>query len=369
MGQGASSGLGAHHALPATAAIDWLLREAAASPSPGTLLAELCNKLARSEDLPVSSVLLTIAGLDPMVSRTRLRWQRESGRVVEEIAFHGMALETPSSELDSLRYPLAGANYEIEWFAVQAGGFTPQDRAYVEAVCVALAAPLQVVVGRSITRRLLQTYLGQRCADKVLSGAVRRGSGEVIEAVVWISDLRDFTTLSEALPPDQIIMVLNDCCARLVGAIQPFGGEVLKFIGDGLLAIFPLASRGASAACDAAIAAVRSARQGMALLDAERLRLGLRALPFGVGLHLGAVVYGNIGAPDRLDFTAIGTAVNVASRIEQLCRPLACPVLISEDFARRCTANLATIGRHSLRGATQAVELFTLHELAQEPPD
>jgi adenylate cyclase len=151
-----------------------------------------------------------------------------------------------------------------------------------------------------------------------------------------------------------------------VVAIQPFGGEVLKFIGDGLLAIFPLAPRGERAACDGAIAAVRAAREGMARLDAERLRVGLPPLPFGIGLHLGAVTYGNIGSPDRLDFTAIGPAVNLASRIENLCRPLDRPVLISEDVATRCSTKLTPMGKHSLRGSAQPVALFTLPELAPE---
>jgi len=341
------------------------LRDGASVSSPGALLGALCNKLLL-EGLGISSAALTIASLDPMVSRTRLRWQHEGGRVLEEVLLHGMAFDTLSTDVDCLRLTFPGTNHEIEWCAGRTEDFGPKERDYLEAVCVAMAAPLQVVVERGITRSLLQTYLGRRSADKVLSGAVRRGIGEVIEAVVWISDLRDFTLLSEALPPDQIIRALNDCCARLVGAIQPFGGEVLKFIGDGLLAIFPWAARGERAACDAAIAAVRAAREGMARLDAERLDVGLSPLPFGVGLHLGAVVYGNIGAPDRLDFTAIGTAVNVASRIERLCRPLACPVLISEEVANRCTAHLAAVGRHSLRGTTQAVELFTLPELAPE---
>ncbi|HTW86598.1 MAG TPA: adenylate/guanylate cyclase domain-containing protein, partial [Candidatus Binataceae bacterium] len=228
-------------------------------------------------------------------------------------------------------------------------------------------APLQVLVGRDLTRNLLQAYLGRRSADRVLNGTVRRGTGEMIEAVVWISDLRDFTRLSETLPSDQVITALNDCCARLVGAIHPFGGEVLKFIGDGLLAVFPLAGRDATGACDAALAAVRASRDGMGRLDAERIHAGLPPLPFGVGLHLGAVMYGNIGAPDRLDFTAIGPAVNLASRIEGLCRPLGCPVLISEAVSAACSVRLATLGRHSFRGSTHPIELFTLPELVPAP--
>jgi adenylate cyclase len=199
-------------------------------------------------------------------------------------------------------------------------GFETKTRKYLNAIALAMAPALQAVVEKEISRSLLQAYLGRRVADRVLNGTIRRGTGEMIDAVVWISDLRDFTRLSETLSSSQLIMALNDCCARLVGAIQPFGREVLKFIGDGLLAIFPVAPKGEGAACNAALSAVRAARDGMARLDRERLNMNLPPLPFGVGLHLGPVVYGNIGAPDRLDFTAIGPAVNVGSRIMQGAR-------------------------------------------------
>jgi class 3 adenylate cyclase len=330
------------------------------------LLGELCKHLV-AEGLPLSNGALTVASLDPVVFQTRLRWRREDGRVVEEILLHGMASKTTVASLDVARLTLAGTNHEIEWRTSRPGGFTSDELFYLEAICLAMSAPLQVVVGRGLTRNLLQAYLGRRSAEKVLSGAVRRGIGEVVEAVVWVSDLRDFTALSETIPPDQLVTALNDCCSRLVGAIQPFGGEVLKFIGDGILAIFPLAGRGAVAACDAAIAATRAAREGMTRLDAERVRLGLSPLPFGLGLHLGAVVYGNIGAPDRLDFTAIGSAVNVASRIEGLCRLVACPVLISAEVADFCSIPLTALGRYSLRGSAQPVALFTLPELVSGP--
>lgn len=329
---------------------------------PGALFAELCSRIV-GEGVPITGAVLSLTSLDPVVARTRIRWNREGGRIFEEVMLHGMAASVAGIESNAVRSAVPGTEYEIEWRTERVGGFTSEQLACLDAVCIAVSAPLQVVVGRGLTRNLLQAYLGRRSAEKVLSGAVRRGVGETIEAVIWISDLRDFTLLSETLSSEQIITALNDCCARLVGAIHPYGGEVLKFIGDGLLAIFPLAARGERAACDASIAAVRAARQGMALLDAERIRVGLPALPFGVGLHLGAVTYGNIGAPDRLDFTAIGPAVNTASRIEGLCRPLGFPVLISEDVANKCGISLAAVGRHPLRGAAQPVELFTLPEL------
>jgi adenylate cyclase len=351
-------------ALPQTATIDWLLRSAAGVASPAMMLAEVCGRLIK-EGLPIAAAVLSVASLDPLVARSRTRWRRSDGRVGEEIQFHGMAAvaERPSNAA-SLKFTLPGTEHQMELLPEGAVGFDEQTRDYLQATSLAMASPLQAVVERGIARSLLQAYLGRRSAERVLSGTIRRGTGEVIDAVVWISDLRDFTQLSETLDSAQVIAALNDCCARLVGAIQPFGGEVLKFIGDGLLAIFPVSPRGESAACAAALAAVQAAREGMARLDRERNGANLPALPFGVGLHLGPVVYGNIGAPDRLDFTAIGTAVNVASRIEGLCKRLAYPVLISEAVAARCDASLASVGSHSIRGSATPIALFTLPELA-----
>jgi len=260
-------------------------------------LGGLCDRLAQ-EDVPIASALLMVASLDPMVARRRMRWRREGARVSEEIQFHGMmAVTEVAADSASLRFTLPGSQHQIEWLAQGPQGFDAKIREYLESITLVLAAPLQAVVERGISQSLLRAYLGRRSAERVLSGTVRRGTGEVIDAVVWISDLRDFTQLSETLDSDQVITALNDCCARLVGAIQPFGGEVLKFIGDGLLAIFPVAPKGESAASNGALAAVRAARDRMARLDLERVNANLPPLPFGVGLHLGPVVFGNIGAP------------------------------------------------------------------------
>jgi adenylate cyclase len=351
-------------ALPTTATVRWLLHESTGAATPGTLLNEVCNRLM-AEALPIKRALLKLASLDPLVAASRLLWESDKGRVIEEVLLHGMpSLGNTIDSPNVLRITFPGTCHEIEWTADGAARFSREQRLYLETVSLVMAAPLQVVVRREETRNLLRAYLGQRSADKVLGGSVRRGAGEIIEAVIWISDLRDFTLLSERLMPDQVIMALNDCCARLVGAIHPFGGEVLKFIGDGLLAIFPLAAHGTKAACTAALSAVRAARQGMALLDEQRVHNGLPPLPFGIALHLGAVMYGNIGAPDRLDFTAIGPAVNLTSRIEELCRKLKCPVLISEAMSSQCSELLAPMGLHSMRGVMEPVTLFTLPELA-----
>jgi adenylate cyclase len=351
-------------ALPQTRAIDWLLRSAAGVGSPAAMLGALCDRLVE-EGVPISSALLTVARLDPMIARTRMRWRRSDGRVAEEIQFHGMAaIVEEAADASSLKLTLPGTHHQIEWLVQEPEGVGAETHEYLQAITLAMGAPLQAVVEREIGVSLLRTYLGRRSADRVLSGTIRRGTGEVIDAVVWISDLRDFTQLSETLGSDGVITALNDCCARLVGAIQPFGGEVLKFIGDGLLAIFPVASKGEEAACNAALAAVRAARDGMGRLDRERMAANLPPMPFGVGLHLGPVVYGNIGSPDRLDFTAIGPAVNVASRIEGLCRELSLPVLISESVASRCGSPLHAVGSHSIRGSNKPIGLYTLPEIA-----
>jgi adenylate cyclase len=348
--------------LALTPAVRWLLREAAFAAGPAELLAGLAERMV-AEGLPVARATLSVASLDPLLAGSDFQWRRETRRVLETPRFHGAAALAPAEPIAGLALNIDGTDHRLTLASADSGAFDELACARVRDLVLALAAPLLAVVGRATTQSLLQAYLGRRSAGRVLAGAARRGTGEVIEAVIWLSDLRDFTALSEQLPADQVIAALNDSCSRLAGAIQPLGGEVLKFIGDGLLAIFPLSERGAAAATAAALAALRSARAGMARLDAERSRAGLPTLPFGVALHVGAVMYGNIGAPDRLDFTAIGPAVNLASRVESLCRPLGRPVLISSGFAARCTEVLVPLGAQALRGVAEPVELFTLPEL------
>jgi adenylate cyclase len=208
----------------------------------------------------------------------------------------------------------------------------------------------------------LEAYLGRRSAARVLAGPLRRGVGETIEAALLFADLRGFTALSESNPPSAVISALDAWFDRIALSVHAFGGEVLKFIGDGVLAIFPVAGGSPRGACDAALNAVSAARAGMAHLDEARLREGLAPLPFGVALHLGEILWGNIGAADRLDFTAIGPAVNLVSRLEGLCRPLDKAVLISGAFAAETGTPLIPVGTHALRGIASPCPVFTLPE-------
>ena len=224
------------------------------------------------------------------------------------------------------------------------------------------AAPLAALVTRSTLAALLETYLGRRSAAQVLNGRLRRAAGETIRAVLLYGDLRGFTEFSEATPPTAVVAALDAWFDRIAGAVHAFGGEVLKFIGDGVLAIFPVGDDEPSAACDAALRAIAATRAGMKRLDEERARQSLPPLPFGMAVHLGDMLWGNIGTADRLDFTAIGPAVNLVGRLEGLCKPLGHNVLVSAAVAAETTTALIPLGTHSLRGIANPCAVFALPE-------
>ena len=199
-----------------------------------------------------------------------------------------------------------------------AGPFGPAEAERLRQAARFVVAPLAAPAARAAMAALLEAYLGRRSAARVQAGALRRGIGETIRAALLYADLRDFTALSETSEPAVMIAALDAWFDRVAGAVHAFGGEVLKFIGDGVLAMFPVTGAPAEA-CGAALRAVSAARAGMAHLDAAPQARGLPPLSFGAALHLGEILWGNIGAADRLDFTAIGPAVNLVSRLEGLC--------------------------------------------------
>ena len=352
-------------ARPRNALISWLQHEASRSADPGALLAGLCEKIVEA-GLPLRAAALTIQTLHPLIAGSTFSWQRGRADALEMPLFHGMSSATTAPDRDGLDLAITfsdGGRHRLAFTGDRPEGFDRAQRAALRRVARMLAAPLEIVVTRQAAATLLATYLGARSGRRVLAGAVQRGDGETIHAVLWYSDLRGFTALSESLPRDRVIALLNAHFERLAAPIKAFGGEVLKFMGDGLLAIFPTEPAGAARACDLALRAARGARAGMAALDSERIAAGERPLAFGLALHLGDVMHGNIGAPDRLDFTVIGPAVNLVSRLEALCKQLERPVLISAAFAAACAEPLAPIGSYGLPGIAQPAEVFTLAEL------
>jgi len=224
-----------------------------------------------------------------------------------------------------------------------------------------LALALKSIAFMRITHTLVETYLGRDAGERVLSGRIRRGVADRIGAALWFSDLRDFTRIAEQASAEQLIPFLNDYAEAIITAIDGAGGDVLKLVGDGILAVFT--QDDAAARGGAAIAAAREARRRVAELSRKRAADGLPVTDFYLGLHVGEVFYGNIGSTARLDFTVVGPAVNETSRIAALCRSLDQPVLASAAFfeqARGAHRELVSVGRYALRGVRLPQELFTL---------
>jgi adenylate cyclase len=347
--------------LPAPLA--WLVDEAAASPGADRFLAELGGRLV-AEGLPLAGGALTLVLPHPIIAHRTWLWRAESGAVIEHLGFAGAPSGNAGRDwlvrlgpVQEYRVGAAPDGALLGWAGT--GPFAPDEAARLRQTARFAIAPLAAVATRAAQAALLEAYLGRRSAARVQAGALRRGTGETIRAVLLCADLRDFTALSEATEPAAMIAALGDWFDRIAGAVHAFGGEVLKFIGDGVLAIFPVAGAPAEA-CEAALRAVVAARAGMAHLDAVRIAQGLPPLPFGAALHLGEILWGNVGAADRLDFTAIGPAVNLVSRLEGLCRPLGRSVLVSGAVAAEAAAPLLPLGEHSLRGIATPCEVFTV---------
>jgi adenylate cyclase len=353
----------------------WLVDAAAETPTSERFLANLGSRLIK-DGAPLAGGALTLASPHPLIARRTWLWRAGNGEVVEALGFVGGALSAAAADSppgESGRRWLAGLaagpvhedlieprldGPRLGWVGPRP--FTSDEADRLREAARFAAAPLATLTARATLTAALEAYLGRRSAARVLAGPLRRGVGETIEAALLFADLRGFTALSESSPPSAVISALDAWFDRIAGSVHAFGGEVLKFMGDGVLAIFPVVGGSPRNACDAAVRAVSAARTGMAHLDEARRREGLASLPFGAALHLGEMLWGNIGAADRLDFTAIGPAVNLVSRLEGLCRPLDRTVLISGAFAAETTAPLIPLGEHALRGIAARCAVFTV---------
>ena len=222
-----------------------------------------------------------------------------------------------------------------------------------------VAVNLEVQALRFTARTLLDTYVGRQAGARVLDGAIRRGMGETIRAIIWLCDLRGFTSLSEQMPRDELIELLNEYFGSMCAALDANGGEVLKFIGDALLAIFPiLDDDDQPSVCARALAAAENAQAALAAVNAARADAGEARIEYGIALHVGDVMYGNIGGENRLDFTVIGPAVNLAARIEGLCRDLGRPVLLSASFVAASGLAAQHLGAFALKGLSAPQQIY-----------
>jgi adenylate cyclase len=366
--------------LPSTLA--WLVDEAATVRGADLFLAALGARLI-ADGVPLAGGALTVTAAHPIIAQRTWLWRAETDAVIEALSFGALGRPAPGSDAEA-------GKVGRDWLAGLGTGLLHEDVAgaapaspapdaprlawalsrplaagegtLLRQVARFAAAPLAALGWRATLAALLEAYLGRRGAAQVLAGRSRREPGETIHAALLFGDLRGFTELSESQAPEAVVTALDAWFDRIAGAVHAFDGEVLKFIGDGVLAIFPVGARSPSAACDAALSAVRAARAGMAHLDEARRRQGLPSLHYGLAVHLGDMLWGNVGTADRLDFTAIGPAVNLVSRLEGLCRPLGRSVLVTGAVAAATATALVPLGEHALRGIARPCAVFTLPE-------
>jgi adenylate cyclase len=261
--------------------------------------------------------------------------------------------------IQGLPYSTGDIGY-ISWATRAPEGFSDESLAALAELAPHLAQRIELASAYHATQALLEVYLGHNAGQRVAQGGFRRGSGELIDAAIWFCDLRDFTSLSEQSTPQAMVKTLDEYFDHVAGAVMVRGGEVLKFIGDAILAIFPVADD-AQRACQSALMAAEEALSSLRGLNAERHTRGEVPLSIGVALHVGQVMYGNIGARGRLDFTVISSAVNEACRLESLCKPLKVPLTLSEAFVQMARPEtVVELGQHTLKGVRAPIRVFTL---------
>lgn len=250
----------------------------------------------------------------------------------------------------------------MSWASNAPQGFEDKDLDLINTALPHLGLALKSAASTRVSKDLMRVYLGRDAGRRVLSGEIRRGSLQQIDAVMWNFDLEGFTSLSEELPGADIIDMLNDYLAVAVGVVHDNDGNILKFMGDGLMAMFDVGEIDEDAR--AALKAVPMLQQRMKALSARREANGLPVANFTLALHAGEILYGNIGSETRLDFTVIGPAVNQTARIAGMHRSLGQRILISDDVARAaqpCGQDLISVGRYMLRGVPEPKELFTVY--------
>ncbi|MBT5416310.1 MAG: adenylate/guanylate cyclase domain-containing protein [Rhodospirillaceae bacterium] len=378
-------------------AIRWLAVEGRRISKTRDLLQILCDHLV-DQGLAIAWVRVAIRTLHPQVFSYGYEWRHGQAEVREVGLEHGIAtspqylnsplravfeqglvirrsLEPPadltefgiladlreSGLSDYIVFPVefgAGRNNSVSWATDRPGGFSEDEIALLSDIVPILSTILETQSTRRTAGALLDTYLGRDPGGRVLEGTITRGEGEALRAIVMACDLRDFTPYSDTRESGEVIEALNDFFDAAGGPITARGGEILKFIGDGFLAIFRIDDDCATASAQAALAAVDEARANVHALNRRRAATGLSELRFGTALHAGEVVYGNIGTADRLDFTVIGPAVNLAFRLEALTKELGRAPLLSADFARLCEVPTEPLGAHALRGLSEPVEVF-----------
>ena len=384
----------ADEALDIQPVIDWLIEGARPARLPQDVLANTCQRTVAA-GLPLYRVGVFVRTLHPNVLGRAFIWQADTGAVEVSEAAHDLlesetflkspirvvfaehvevrrrladpacAMDFPILEdlrkegaTDFVAAPLRFVNGEVHAasFATRrAGGWRDTDLAALRRLLPPFTRVAEIYASMRKAQNILDAYLGPNAGAKVLAGQIKRGDGEDIDAVIWFCDLRDSTPLADSMSRREFLALLNEYFECVLGPVLERQGEVLRFIGDAALAIFPVQGRPAEA-CAKALAAAREAFARMDKLNKKRHS----PLRFGIGLHLGELTFGNIGTPSRIEFTVIGAAANEAARIEGLCKRLGVDLLVSARVARALPEAWRSLGSHTLSGVGDKMELFTL---------
>ncbi len=381
--------------------VSWVVRDAWMSKSSRDLVMRFSDAMIAA-DIPLWRIRLLVRTLNPLLFAIVYSWQRGADEVTNFEISHEILqgeqylkspfamvingeggvrrrLEGPGARLDFpvledlvaegatdyVAMPLRFSDGQLNILTLvsdRPGGFSTEELGQIYEILPVLSRMFESHALRLSSATLLRTYLGSDAGQRVMDGLVKRGDGEDIHAAIWITDLRDSTGLAASLSRDDYLSLLNSYFDSVAGAVLDHGGEVLKFIGDSVLAIFAIddPDRKEPEACARALAAANAASRQFAAVNERRAADGAPPLNFGIGLHRGDLTYGNVGTAKRLDFTVIGSAVNEASRIEGLSKTLNRQILISAAFRDSVPDTLISLGHHSLRGVTGEREIFGL---------
>ena len=379
---------------------EWLIDGGRTSPVPANMIDELCQRLTAA-GIPLSRVGFYIRTLHPDIFGRNFLWKPGEEVALGTVDFdiqgtpefnasplsivfrEGREVRCRADGIESHRFPIVedlraeGATDYValpliyvngfvnatSWTTKQEGGFTDEQLAALRSILAPLARLVEVIGLRRVATTLLDTYVGNRAGEKILGGQIRRGHTESMNAAIWLSDLRGFTALSDRLPSETVVDILNLYFDCQVAAIKAHGGEVLKYMGDGLLAVFPIDEYvgDSQQVCARVLEAARQTRAGV---EAMQYAIGdtVERFRFGVALHVGQILYGNIGGGSRLDFTCIGPAVNLAARLEKLTGRLRRTIVASEGFAGICSGGWRDLGEFPIAGFAKAQRVYGLFD-------
>ncbi len=379
---------------------DWLIDGARSAPTPPQMMAEACERLVRA-GLPLWRVGVFVRTLHPDIFGRNFIWRPGAEVEVGTVDFaildspefqssplaivfrEGIEVRARSDDPESKRFPIVEdmraegvtdyialpllfmdrAVHASSWTTKQAGGFSEEQLNALRSVIAPLARYIEIVSLRRTASLLLDTYVGNRAGERILGGQIRRGHTDTMDAAIWLSDLRGFTALSDRLPAETVVDILNGYFDCQVSAIRTHGGEVLKFMGDGLLAVFPIDEYvgDTQQVCSSVLEAARESR---ASVDVMHYPIGetVEHFRFGVALHVGRIRYGNIGGGNRLDFTCIGPAVNLAARLEKIAGRLSRTIVASAGFAGICPGGWADLGEFPIAGFSKAERVYGLQD-------